>query len=958
MSVFISHTSSDDPFVEKLASDLRRENIDVWVDHGKILPGDDIIRKIEEGIKGATHVVIVFSPSSILSDWVREESHAAQWRAIGGDIRLVPVLYGKFNAADMPVLLKSRAYVDFRPEESYEKSLAKLLVAFNAPRYTQGGEQIPYSESGWQSLNEADLRPPQVTRRSILEKHRASALRFIPEKNNLPSLQDIERYAELFRVILVVVEPSLVEGNILERLTDFALKQSSDLVQLQGASGTGKTVLLALLYFSALLRYERHEGNVFPFFLHLKDYDEYSEDQMLQRCQKDLAEIESVMNYSDDGHFILFVDGIDGFLEFRVKVVGKVLQLCRQSLKKIAGVSLGIDPSDHSQRFELDKSPVVKLRSLDPRNRGEVSLLVEEFLRTTKHAGDAKVCEEFRKKFDHFQFSQVDLRSMAMLMRLWERDAYQEVRDLFDLLQRYCREFLAPRASEGEYSPILRNAAALAYARLYEDTKLSSSQQRGNNSWLLAHHNLDISNYLLARHVAGCLLGTIEGGTDSVLRRIYSYPIARFAKSVLTENPRTQRKAVDASKKIASAADVIVRANVSYFLGRLTDAKREATQLLRNMLEEAKKEDDARTEVLGLLRSIYVSLIYLGDRKASEEYISKVIESPEWDHINRGFHLEYYGDIDVNRWSDYSHEDTLVEFPRTFERLYQSIHSNLRVSRYAPRELEIYTIFSLAQKRHARGELNQEIRRQLLDLVGLLLVERLDSRVLREYLRMLQVHLRKESFSVGDIFEDLYRVKEERRKGWVVRGLRDTEHIADHMYGAYLLGLFFLPEKMDDVGYCKKVVLQTVLIHDIGEAYTGDILSRDKLEEDREVESSWLEYLGMLGTYSELADTQEIAKLARAYNSKSTINGQIARDLDNLDVFVQMHLYCRQKQIEDFEDWKQEIADGLLTQEGRRILDVLQKHFKDGGGSAAGLQDLPVRHRQITSLDPIKKPPR
>jgi hypothetical protein len=52
IKVFVSHSSVDKPFVERLATDLRiRESIDVWLDKWEIQPGDRIASKIEEGLE-------------------------------------------------------------------------------------------------------------------------------------------------------------------------------------------------------------------------------------------------------------------------------------------------------------------------------------------------------------------------------------------------------------------------------------------------------------------------------------------------------------------------------------------------------------------------------------------------------------------------------------------------------------------------------------------------------------------------------------------------------------------------------------------------------------------------------------------------------------------------------------------------------------------------------------------
>ncbi|MFP5273818.1 toll/interleukin-1 receptor domain-containing protein [Coleofasciculus sp.] len=68
MKAFISHSSIDKPFVERLATDLRtREGIDAWYDAWEILPGDRIPDKLEEGLANAGILVLVLSPDSVNS---------------------------------------------------------------------------------------------------------------------------------------------------------------------------------------------------------------------------------------------------------------------------------------------------------------------------------------------------------------------------------------------------------------------------------------------------------------------------------------------------------------------------------------------------------------------------------------------------------------------------------------------------------------------------------------------------------------------------------------------------------------------------------------------------------------------------------------------------------------------------------------------------------------------------
>ncbi|MGG1942851.1 toll/interleukin-1 receptor domain-containing protein [Paenibacillus polymyxa] len=76
-SIFLSHTSIDKPFVEKLARDLKRIGVNVWFDKWEIKMGESITWRIEEGIRENEYLGIVLSPEALSSEWVKSELGAA-----------------------------------------------------------------------------------------------------------------------------------------------------------------------------------------------------------------------------------------------------------------------------------------------------------------------------------------------------------------------------------------------------------------------------------------------------------------------------------------------------------------------------------------------------------------------------------------------------------------------------------------------------------------------------------------------------------------------------------------------------------------------------------------------------------------------------------------------------------------------------------------------------------------
>lgn len=129
-SIFLSHTSIDKPFVEKLASDLERLGIDPWFDKYEIKVGESIFWRVEEGLKESEYFAIVLSPEAIASEWVKSEI-AAAWdkKMMVGKNAVLPILY---RDCEIPSLLRSIKYADFRTD--YQAGFSELAAVFGISR--------------------------------------------------------------------------------------------------------------------------------------------------------------------------------------------------------------------------------------------------------------------------------------------------------------------------------------------------------------------------------------------------------------------------------------------------------------------------------------------------------------------------------------------------------------------------------------------------------------------------------------------------------------------------------------------------------------------------------------------------------------------------------------------------------------------------------------------------------
>jgi hypothetical protein len=125
VKIFISHSSSDNLFVEKLAKDLSNTGIDVWLDKWEMKVGDSLIKKISEGLSESDYLIVILSKNSVLSEWVSKELNYSLLEEINN--RKIKVLPALMEKCDIPVFLSEKFYADFRND--YMSGFNSLLEA-------------------------------------------------------------------------------------------------------------------------------------------------------------------------------------------------------------------------------------------------------------------------------------------------------------------------------------------------------------------------------------------------------------------------------------------------------------------------------------------------------------------------------------------------------------------------------------------------------------------------------------------------------------------------------------------------------------------------------------------------------------------------------------------------------------------------------------------------------------
>jgi hypothetical protein len=120
MKVFISHSSQDKNFVRKLKKDLNDNLIDTWLDEDEMFLGDDLIEKLNVGLDDSSHFLIILSPSSVESEWVKLElENALNQIQVSTIEKIIPIKYRECN---VPVSLKNLLYLDLSQETVFTQN--------------------------------------------------------------------------------------------------------------------------------------------------------------------------------------------------------------------------------------------------------------------------------------------------------------------------------------------------------------------------------------------------------------------------------------------------------------------------------------------------------------------------------------------------------------------------------------------------------------------------------------------------------------------------------------------------------------------------------------------------------------------------------------------------------------------------------------------------------------------
>ena len=123
---FVSYSRADIVLQRKIVTELRKRGVNAWVDTENLIPGSPAWeREIERSIRGASGVIVLLSPDSNDSQWVRRELSFAEEI----DKRLFPVHIRGDETDSIPLRLSAHQRADIR--RNFNMGMDGLAAALN-----------------------------------------------------------------------------------------------------------------------------------------------------------------------------------------------------------------------------------------------------------------------------------------------------------------------------------------------------------------------------------------------------------------------------------------------------------------------------------------------------------------------------------------------------------------------------------------------------------------------------------------------------------------------------------------------------------------------------------------------------------------------------------------------------------------------------------------------------------
>ncbi len=608
---------------------------------------------------------------------------------------------------------------------------------------TQGALAVPLNTvcQSWKLLQKYLDPKNKEKEQSLTELHNIILSEYLSNpyiEDSIIRQHTYEQYSIFFKLVSLPaqIKDKAYLFETFENLKNTIYESKNEVVfWIQGSSGTGKTSLLNLLYWYLYNSYSNNEGEILPVFVNLHRYSRFIqkyqksefdnssdltvEEQAIYQIVRHLKPLQNFMSLCPSKKLLVIIDGYDRYSELEERIFRYLIEEHLNGYPCIYIIG-SKEEYDLSMDIPLPEN-YLSLTTIKTES-ASIHKFIEAFLNIYLPSDYAEKVEYLEDLIEKYKLDEIDLFTLSLL-KCKSKPGCTQLPPISQLLRSYCQDYLRKAkliVPPQQFNQAIDRAAQLAFAHeVIKDNNVSTEEDKVFLELIYCHPK--VLDYLIASYIINQLFKIQDNASDNaindvlrILRCVQPSRINRLCKEIVNQNDKNRRITLLAIKNLLEqdSVDSNAKSFACYLAGRFDGEqwRNRAYKILENFKQSLTPTME-ETRYLFLSRTAYVSLAYLGGNGYKEEYINLLLSNPKVDQVNRGFHLEYYEDEKLFDSSDLMNKDNLQEYPRTFKKLSDNILNKKENPLF---EIELHTLCSLAQHRHAVGKLSDEFRKPLI----------------------------------------------------------------------------------------------------------------------------------------------------------------------------------------------------------------------------------------------------
>ncbi len=168
----------------------------------------------------------------------------------------------------------------------------------------------------------------------------------------------------------------------------------------------------------------------------------------------------------------------------------------------------------------------------------------------------------------------------------------------------------------------------------------------------------------------------------------------------------------------------------------------------------------------------------------------------------------------------------------------------------------------------------------------------------------------------SEIIGNLKRLK---RTGWVKNNITNSETVAEHSFRLAILVMVFAPQG----GVDQLKAIKMALIHDVGEAEIGDIVTQHGQEPVKQLMEKLGKEREAVQQIFSLLDTTEYLSLFDEFEENKTPEAKLVKQLDKLEMALQAYEYEKQQNI-NLEPFFENVKPAIINADLLNFLNTIE----------------------------------